>query len=56
MQEFNERKALEIAKLTKEFEARLEAKNELIIAEQDRKANEANEKRRRDELAESHQL
>ena len=56
MREFNELKAAEMAKLAKEYETRLEAKNELILAEQDRKVNEASEQRRRDELRESQQM
>ena len=45
---------MEIAKLTREFEAKIEAKNEQLIAEIDKKANEENEKKMRDSLIESH--
>ena len=38
-----------IAKLTKEFNSKMEEKNELILAEQERRADEDAEKRRRDE-------
>jgi hypothetical protein len=44
LSEFDSRKAIEIAKLTKDFEAKLEAKNEQILAEIDRKANDEKEK------------
>ena len=42
--------------MTKEFEAKIEAKNEQILAEMDRKASEENEKKMRNELLESQQL
>ena len=43
-------------RLTKDFEAKLEAKNEQILAEVDRKANEEKEKQMRDEMLESQHL
>ena len=51
--ECNELKAVEIAKLTKDYEAKIEAKNEQILADMDRKANEEKEKQMRNEQYES---
>ena len=39
--------------MTRDFEAKLEAKNEQILAEVDRKANEEKDKQMRDEMMES---
>ena len=44
---------MEIAKLTREYELKIEAKNEQILADMDRKANEENEKKMRSEMLES---
>ena len=41
--------------LKKDYEAKLEAKNEIIIAEMDRKTNEEKEKQLRDEMLSSQQ-
>ena len=51
--DFNEQKAAEIASLTKDFEARLEAKNDQLMAEQHRIVNEEKEKQIRNEMLES---
>lgn len=53
--EFNERKAQEVERITKELEAKLEAKNQLIIAEIDRKSKEEREKKMREDMIESQQ-
>ena len=41
--------------LSKEYEAKLEAKNEMILAENERKTQEAKDQKLRDEMLESQQ-
>lgn len=53
---YESEKAETITRLTKELNAKIEEKNEIILAEQDRKAQEDNEKRRRDEQIQSQHM
>ena len=50
LDEFNKSKAIEIAQIQRDYEARIEVKNEQILAEQDRALKEAKEKEVRDEM------
>ena len=50
LDEFNKSKAIEIAQIQRDYEARIEVKNEQILAEQDRAFKEAKEKEVRDEM------
>ena len=51
--ELTERRNEEMGKLAREYEAKLEAKNELILAEMDRKANDEKEKQIRVDMLSS---